>query len=172
MECADEFAPSTCRTYNAGTDLIVTRSERTPKAWKLRPTVRSPLLSRAIDRLARMRAIGCPLLTAYSVCFCACTNRQKRFGTERGRRLRWSRSNSRRRRMSPYGIGRGSQGSRQNLSGKPATTLGSSPRAGFHALLKIPRLTALRCAPVRRRPGCASPKPPPNGREKKLPPLF
>jgi hypothetical protein len=33
------------------------------------------------------------------------------------------------------GIGRGSQGSGQNLFGKPATTLGSSPRAGFFGIM-------------------------------------
>ena len=93
------------------------------------------VISRDRPSSAETRAIGCPLLTAYSVCFCACTNRQKRFGTELGRCLRWSRSSSRRRRMSPYGIGRGSQGSRQNLSGKSATTLGSSPRAGFFGIM-------------------------------------
>ena len=88
---------------------------RDTKGLETAPDGSITIVSRAIDRLARMRAIGCPLLTAYSACFCACTNRQKRFGTELGRCLRWSRSSSRRRRMSPYSIGRGSQGSRQNL---------------------------------------------------------
>jgi hypothetical protein len=48
---------------------------------------------------------------------------------------------------------------RDSALGKPAP-LGSSPRAGFfrdHALLKIRRLTALRCAPVRRRLRIAEP---------------
>jgi hypothetical protein len=81
-----------------------------------------------------MRAIGCPLLTASSVRFAPVLT--VRCGSERNLGcLRWSRSSSRRRGMSPYGIGRASLGSRQNLSGKPATTLGSSPRAGFFGIM-------------------------------------